>query len=83
MSYGVQFRGTLAPNETQRWFTYDWPADQDVAWLVVPTTAQPGSPHVQCDVAIERAGDSTLTYWLTLQNLTGDSFDFEARYNFV
>ena len=23
---GVQFSGTLHPGETQRWFTYNWPA---------------------------------------------------------
>lgn len=83
MSYGVQFRGTLNPNETQLWFTYGWPADQDVAWMIVPTTAQPGSAHVDCDVAIERASGDSITYWLTVRNLTSDTFDFEARYNVV
>jgi hypothetical protein len=83
MAYGVQFRGRLQPNQTQRWFTYNWPNSADVAWMVVPTDAQPGSPHVTCDVALEDAGNNTLTYWLTIQNLTSDSFDFEARYNFL
>jgi hypothetical protein len=44
--YGVQFRGTLQPNQSQRWFTYNWPANNDVSWMVLPTTAQAGSPHV-------------------------------------
>jgi hypothetical protein len=81
--YGVQFRGTLQPNQTQRWFTYNWPANNDVAWMVVPTTAQAGSPHVDFDLAIERASNNTVTYWLTIHNLTNDTFDFEARYNFL
>ena len=49
----------------------------------VPTTAQAGSPHLGFDLAIERAGNNTVTYWLTIHNLTGDRFDFEARYNFL
>jgi hypothetical protein len=81
MAYGVQFRGTLQPNDSQQWFTYGWPADQDVAWVIVPTTAQPGSAHVDWDVAIERADPSSVTYWLTIRNLTTDVFDFEARYS--
>jgi len=84
MAYGVQFRGRLQPNQTQRWFTYNWPSNYDVAWMVVPTDAQPGgAAHVTCDVALERAANNTFTYWLTVQNLTSDSFDFEARYNFL
>jgi hypothetical protein len=50
--------------------------------MVVPTDAQPGEAHVTCDVALERAQNNTFTCWLTTQNLTTDSFDFEARYNF-
>lgn len=80
MQIGVQFTGTLAPNQTQRWFTYGWQSDWDVSWMVVPTTAQPGSAHVQWDVATERAADNSITYWITVQNLTSDTFDFEARY---
>ena len=80
MQIGVQFTGTLAPNETQQWFTYGWQSDWDVSWMVVPTTAQPGSAHVQCDVATERAADNSITYWVTVQNITSDTFDFEARY---
>jgi hypothetical protein len=81
--YGVQFRGTLQPNQSQQWFTYNWPSNNDVSWMVVPTTAQAGSPHVDFDLAIERASNNTVTYWLTIHNLTSDQFDFEARYNFL
>jgi hypothetical protein len=81
--YGVQFRGTIQPNQSQRWFTYNWPSNNDVAWMIVPTTAQSGSPHLDFDLAIERASNNTVTYWLTIHNLTGDTFDFEARYNYL
>ena len=80
MQIGVQFTGTLAPSEAQQWFTFGWQSDWDVSWMVVPTTAQPGSAHVQWDVATERAADNSITYWITVQNLTSDTFDFEARY---
>ncbi len=83
MSYGVQFRGALSPNQTQRWFTFNWPVNRDVAWLVVPTTPQAGSPHVQCTVATELTPNNTITYWLTIQNLTSDTFNFEARYDYL
>jgi len=83
MSYGVQFRGTLGPSETQRWFTFGWPAGQDYAWVIVPTDVQSGNPHVDWDVAIERASDQSITYWLTIRNLTSDTFNFEARYNYI
>ena len=44
MITGVQFRGTLAPNQTQRWFTYNWSAVQHVLWEVVPTPPGPAEP---------------------------------------
>jgi hypothetical protein len=83
MAYGVQFRGTLQPHASGRWFTFGWPANQDYAWMVVPTTVQSGAPHVQWDVAVERASPTAVTYWLTITNVSNDAFDFEARYNAV
>jgi hypothetical protein len=80
---GVQFRGTLSPNQTQRWFTYNWSAPQHVLWEVVPTTARSGAAQVDWDVAIERADPVHVTYWLTITNLTGSSVQFEARYAIV
>jgi len=80
---GVQFRGTLPPNQTQRWFTFNWAAVQHVLWEVVPNTAQPGAAQVDWDVAIERADDTHVTYWITITNLTGASVQFEARYAIV
>ena len=83
MITGVQFRGTLSPNETQRWFTFNWSAAQHVLWEVVPTSARPGAAQVRWDVAIERADDSHVTYWITVVNQTAASVQFEARYAIV
>lgn len=80
MATGVQFRGTLDPNQTQRWFTFNWPATQHVLWDVMPTTASTGAAQVDWDVAIERADASHVTYWITVTNLTASPVQFEARY---
>jgi hypothetical protein len=80
MTTGVQFRGTLNPNQTQRWFTFNWSASQHVLWEVVPTTARSGAAQVDWDVAIERADATHVTYWITIKNLTSTSVQFEARY---
>ena len=80
MLTGVQFRGTLNPNQTQRWFTFNWPATQHVLWEVMPTTARSGAAQLDWDVAIERADPTHVTYWITVTNLTADPVQFEARY---
>lgn len=80
MVTGVQFRGTLDPNQTQRWFTFNWPATQHVLWEVMPTTARTGAAQVDWDVAVERADASHVTYWITVTNLTATPVQFEARY---
>jgi hypothetical protein len=83
MVTGVQFRGTLNPNQTQRWYTFNWPATQHVLWEVVPDSPRPGAAEVGWDVAIERADTSNVTYWITITNLTGSSVQFEARYAII
>ena len=83
MTTGVQFRGTLSPNQTRRWFTLNWSAPQHVLWEVVPTSARPGAAQVDWDVVIERADPSHVTYWITIVNLTANSVQFEARYAII
>lgn len=83
MITGVQFRGTLSPNQTQRWFTFNWSATQPVLWEVVPTSARPGAAQVSWDVAIERADATHVTYWITVVNQTNVSVQFEARYAII
>jgi len=80
MVTGVQFRGTLNPNQTQRWFTFNWSAAEHVLWEVVPTSARPGAAQVDWDVAIERADPLHVTYWITITNLTSTALQIEARY---
>jgi hypothetical protein len=77
---GVQFTGTLAANETRRWFTHSWPATWHVIWTTMPTTVQPGAPQITSRVQVERASPELLTYWITVQNLTAAPVTFEGRY---
>jgi hypothetical protein len=51
-----------------------------VIWEVVPNTARPGAAEVDWDVALERADDVHVTYWITISNLTNASVQIEARY---
>lgn len=80
MSTGVQWTGTIAPNATQRWFTYGWPAGLHVVWYLMPTTPRSGAPELEWDVAVERANSNHATYWITVRNLTPVSQTFEGRY---
>ncbi len=77
---GVQFTGTVQANQTQRWFTYNWPAHWHVIWTVVPTTPKPGAPQINWRVRVERASCSYITYWISITNLIGSLVDIEARY---
>ena len=63
---GTQFTGTLGPNASNRWFTFNWPAAWHVVWYVVPTTPKNGAPEIDWDVAVERADATNATYWITI-----------------
>ena len=80
MRVGVQFTGTVAPNGTQRWFTFNWPAAWHVAWNVVPTSPQVGTPQTEWQVGVERASGTHITYWITIRNLTASPVNIEGRY---
>lgn len=80
MSTGVQFTGTLAPNQTLRYFTFNWPATWHVVWYVMPTTPRNGSPELDWEVAVERGDATRATYWITVKNLTNIPVVFEGRY---
>lgn len=77
---GVQFTGRVPPNSSRRWFTFNWPAHWHVNWNVVPITPRRGGPQVEWKVAVERASDRHITYWITVRNLTPDEVNIEARY---
>ncbi len=80
MRTGVQWTGTLNPGQTQKWFTFNWPAVWHVVWYVVPTTVRNGAPELDWDVEVERASATTVTYWITVKNLTNVAATFEGRY---
>ncbi len=79
MTTGVQFVGSLAANQTQRWFTYNWPAAWHVVWYMVPRSPQ-NVPEVSWSVAVQRQDANYSTYWLTVTNLTATPVTFEGRY---
>jgi hypothetical protein len=76
----VQFTGSLAPDQTGRWFTYGWPTSWHVVWYMMPSTPQPGAPEVDWSVAVERANATQCTYWITVVNRTASAVTFEGRY---
>jgi hypothetical protein len=80
MRVGVQFSGTVAANATQRWFTFNWPANWHVVWYIVPTSPRNGAPQIEWNVAVERASNIAATYWITIKNLTATPVNVEARY---
>jgi hypothetical protein len=77
---GVQFTGTIPANQTQRWFTFNWPAHWHVVWTVVPTSPRLGGPQIEWKVQVERASDQYITYWISIINLTPVPVNIEARY---
>ena len=80
MRVGVQFTGTVAPNATQRWFTFNWPENWHVEWNVVPTSPRPGAPQIDWEVEVERATPQYITYWVNVRNMTAQPVNIEARY---
>jgi hypothetical protein len=77
---GVQFRGTIAAGQTQRWFTHSWPAHWHLLWTVIPTSITPGGAQIRWNVMVERASDAFITYWIDITNISNASVDIEARY---
>lgn len=77
---GVQFNGNLTPNQTQSWFTFNWPATWHVLWTVMPVTPAPGAPEITWRVRVERASPEYVTYWIVVTNLTNKPITFEGRY---
>jgi hypothetical protein len=77
---GTQWTGSLAADETRRWFTFGWPATWHVVWTVMPTAVAAGAPQVSWTVQVERADAERATYWITVTNLTARPVTFEGRY---
>lgn len=77
---GIQFSGTVPASSTRQWMTSGWPADLAIAWSVVPTTQGSNGPQLETKVQVEKTGDGTLSYWISVTNLTSADVDFESRY---
>lgn len=80
MRTGVQWTGSLGPNQSRRWFTFNWPTSWHVTWYMMPTSPRRGGPQLDWDVAVERASSNRCTYWVTVKNLTNQTVTFEGRY---
>ncbi len=83
MTTGVQFRGTLTANQTQRWYTFNWPATEHILWTVVPDTINTSGSEITWSVAVQRASATAVTYWITITNQTNTPVDIEGRYCIV
>jgi hypothetical protein len=77
---GVQWTGSLVANQTQKWFTFNWPAAWHVVWTVMPTSPRAGAPQVSWVTQVERASAEYATYWISVTNMTADPVTFEGRY---
>jgi hypothetical protein len=80
MVVGVQIADTMPPSATIDYFTWGWDPSLDVVWTIVPTTPAPGQPQVEWNVAVERAADTSVTYHVTITNLTSSDLGVEGRY---
>jgi hypothetical protein len=77
---GTQFTGSLAPNATNTWFTFNWPSDWHVVWYAMPTAPYGGGAQVDWSVTIARGDATHTTYWITVRNLTAQTVNFEGRF---
>ena len=78
MTFGTQFTGTLAPNQSANYYTFGWGAASDVAWTMIPTTAGTGA-QLQWTVSTQLSG-TAITYWIMVKNLTAGTVNFQGRY---
>ena len=76
---GMQFTASLAPGQTQTWFTWGWDPNYLVIWSTRPLT-QPA--QVRLDQVSLEYTDLGITYWLTVTNTGPWPATFEARYYF-
>jgi hypothetical protein len=80
---GVQFIGLVAGGATQRWFTFNWPANWHVVWTIMPLTTCSGAPQLTWKTQVERASPTAVTYWIVVTNQTPNAVRFEGRYDIL
>lgn len=79
---GVQFGSSVPGNSTRTWFTHSWPAHWYVQWSVVPTApAVDGPAQLELKVQVTRQSGGLLKYFLEVRNLTGDTVNFDGRFD--
>jgi len=79
MRTGVQFTGSLPPNASRQWLTFNWDPSWHVVWSMMPTSPQ-NAAEIDWSVAVERSSATAAAYWITVNNRTADSVQFEARF---
>ncbi|NAS10532.1 hypothetical protein GTQ38_00870 [Flavobacteriaceae bacterium R33] len=67
----------MRPNQTARWFTFNWPAHWHVFWHAMSLTS---GTKIRWNVRTERANDNYITYWISITNLSNRSARVEGRY---
>ena len=77
---GTQFTGTVPAKSSSRFFTFNWPAWQQVAWTVMPTTMAAANPQLSWSVAVQRAAGAFVTFWITIANSSATPVSFEGRF---
>jgi photosystem II stability/assembly factor-like uncharacterized protein len=75
----VHRTASLNANETNRCGTGRFPTTWHVVWTVMPTTPHAGAAQLSWTVQVEKLDAETVTYWLTIRNLTADPVEFEVR----
>ena len=80
MNTGVQFSGSLAANQTNRWFTFNWNPASHILWTMMPTTPNATGAELNWSVAVQRSDAGHVTYWITVVNMTATPITFEGRF---
>ena len=80
MTTGVQFTGSVGPNASQRWTTFNWDPTLHVIWYMAPTSPNSAAAQIDWQVDVQRTSPTAVTYGLTVKNLTNVNVTFEGRY---
>lgn len=79
--FGTQFTGTLAPGQTNTWFTHSWNANWNIVWICVPTDpVVDGSAQIEWTIRNTRQTANLVKWFISAKNLTRNNLTFQARY---
>lgn len=74
---GTQYSGHIDAGQSQRVFTFNWPANEVVHWAAYPTT---DGARLESSVMIERQSGDRITYHITVENVGAVASDYELRF---